>query len=85
MNIHDFSLRQLYRILEAICYATDSMRHVVGLLLATFDTTRLYTSIVLQVSTQKQQKLLMGPQKCPKIPQRATFNKIEGLKMTLKC
>ena len=48
---YDYALRQSHTIVCRIRHTTDSIRHVVGLNCTTYDTKRLYASVVLQVST----------------------------------
>ncbi len=50
-KLYDFALQQSHTIGWGIGYTTDFIQHVVGLNYASYDTTRLYASVVLQVST----------------------------------
>ncbi len=51
-RIYDTAMRQSVCIVVRLCHTTYAIWHVVFLTYLTYDTTRLYASIVLQVSTK---------------------------------
>ena len=53
-RIFDTDIRLSFRIEGGICHTTDAIRRVVYFIDTTYDTTRLYASVVLQVSSNNK-------------------------------
>ncbi len=59
-TIYDTDIRLSFCIEWGICYTTNTIRQVVFFIHTAYDTTRLYASCVLQVSTQLHNRVVTG-------------------------